>query len=156
MARQKRGNRIRKVLVATDFSAGSRAALRAVEKLSSNGNRIDLHLVHVLEPFHFSAPPPPLLVEYDVGREREARRLLDRFAARIRRRLGAGVRVKEHVVLGAAATAICRLGAKIAPDLIIVGTHGRTGVKHALLGSVAERVVRLAKRPVLTVPLGSR
>lgn len=155
MARHKR-NRIRKVLVATDFSAGSRAALRAVEKLRGDGNRIDLHLIHVLEPLHFSAPPPPLLAGYEVGREREASRLLDRLAARIRRQFGTSVRVTEHVVLGAAATAICRLGAKIAADLIIVGTHGRTGVQHAFLGSVAERVVRLAKRPVLTVPLGSR
>jgi glycine betaine transporter len=156
MARRKPGNRIRKLLVATDFSAGSRAALQTVEKLCSAGDRMELNLVHVLEPLSFTPPPPPFWIDYEVRREREARRLLDRLATRVRRKLGANVRVKTHVLPGAAYAAICRLAAKLAPDLIVVGTHGRTGMKHALLGSVAERVVRHAKRPVVTVPIGGR
>jgi nucleotide-binding universal stress UspA family protein len=47
---------------------------------------------------------------------------------------------------------IAKRGREIGADLIVVGTHGRTGLAHAMLGSVAERVVRRASCPVLTVP----
>jgi universal stress protein A len=55
------------------------------------------------------------------------------------------------VVSGAPATAICETAEKIGADLIVMGTHGRTGIAHVFLGSVAERTIRHAPCPVLTV-----
>ena len=62
-----------------------------------------------------------------------------------------GVKVTATTVLGPAFHSILDEAAKGKFDLIVMGTHGRTGVKHVLLGSVAEKVVRLARCPVLTV-----
>ena len=58
---------------------------------------------------------------------------------------------KPKVVAGDPADAIVRMAEELEVDLIVMGTHGRTGLQHVLLGSVAEKVVRLALCPVLTV-----
>lgn len=58
---------------------------------------------------------------------------------------------KPQVVAGEPADAIVRMAEELEVDLIVMGTHGRTGLHHVLLGSVAEKVVRLALCPVLTV-----
>ena len=62
------------------------------------------------------------------------------------------VPVTQHLIQGAAHREIARLAAASASDLIVMGTHGRTGIKRFFLGSVAERVVRTAACPVLVVP----
>ena len=61
------------------------------------------------------------------------------------------VRVEHRLVEGETATEILRLGQEMKCDLIVLGTHGRTGLGRLLMGSVAERVVRKARCPVLTV-----
>ena len=63
----------------------------------------------------------------------------------------AGVAVETRLVTGIPSEDIVRLGQELPADLIIMGTHGRSGMSHLLLGSVAERVVRKAPCPVLTV-----
>jgi nucleotide-binding universal stress UspA family protein len=63
----------------------------------------------------------------------------------------AGVPVEARIATGIPFDDIVRIGKELPADLIIMGTHGRTGVSHLLLGSVAERVVRRAPCPVLTV-----
>ncbi|MGE5849127.1 MAG: universal stress protein, partial [Candidatus Methylomirabilota bacterium] len=63
----------------------------------------------------------------------------------------AGVPVETRVVTGIPYDDILRIGAELRADLIIMGTHGRTGVSHLFMGSVAEKVVRRAPCPVLTV-----
>ena len=60
-------------------------------------------------------------------------------------------RVDTHQLQGIAADEIVEFAKKGAFDLIVIGTHGRTGIQHALIGSIAERVVRRAPCPVLTV-----
>jgi len=60
-----------------------------------------------------------------------------------------GVSVKTQVAVGEAVWEICRLAEREHADLIIMGSHGRTGLSHVVLGSVAERVVRHAPCPVL-------
>ncbi|HEX2677096.1 MAG TPA: universal stress protein, partial [Polyangiales bacterium] len=62
---------------------------------------------------------------------------------------GVGARVDE--VEGVPATAIVKVATDTKTDLVVMGTHGRTGLAHVVVGSVAERVVRLAPCPVLTV-----
>lgn len=63
----------------------------------------------------------------------------------------AGVHVETRIVTGIPYEDIVRVGTELPADLIIMGTHGRSGVSHLLLGSVAEKVVRRAPCPVLTV-----
>ena len=74
------------------------------------------------------------------------------LARRADRFMKAGLACTTKIVEGSASTAIAARGQEIGADLIVVGTHGRTGLAHAMLGSVAERVVRRASCPVLTVP----
>jgi nucleotide-binding universal stress UspA family protein len=62
-----------------------------------------------------------------------------------------GVEAKTHLTEVPAAPAIADLAREIAADLVVIGTRGHTGLKHVLLGSVAERTLRLAPCPVLTV-----
>jgi len=143
--------RYRRILIATDFSAGSRTATRHVVRLFPTRSAIEIHLVHVLEPLH-SSPPPPLWEDYQKARERHARRRLVHIAAGLRQQLGAAANISVHVPKGTAYDAICRVASRLRVDLLILGTHGRTGLPHFLLGSVAERVVRHAGRPVLVVP----
>ncbi len=82
------------------------------------------------------------------GYEEEAGRILN-DAAEVARK--AGVPVETRTLTGIPFEEIVRAGEELAADLIIMGTHGRTGMSHLLLGSVAEKVVRKAPCPVLTV-----
>jgi len=82
------------------------------------------------------------------GLEDEAGRILWEVAKAADR---SGVAFDTRILTGVPVEEIVRLGKELPADLIIIGTHGRTGIAHALLGSVAEKVVRMAPCPVLTV-----
>jgi len=143
---------LRNIVVATDFSPGSRAALGVVQRLGVRGLRVSL--VHAIDPPAFSTGvPEPVWTDVLAQVEVAARRELERFVKRTASALGRGARVSGHLVHGPPADAICRLADRVRADLIVLGTHGRTGLSHLVLGSVAERVVRHAGRPVLTVPM---
>ena len=81
--------------------------------------------------------------------EREARRELDAAVTEARAQMD---RVRGVLRRGRPWEEIIAMAADIKTDLIVVGTHGRQGLPHAILGSVAERIVRLSEVPVLTVP----
>src|SRR5262245_52486758 len=126
--------KISNLLFATDFSetatgARSLAALMAAEK----GAR--LHLVHVVPNLMDPAPATALL-------QSEARAVAQ-----------SGAVIETALLRGSAAAAIVRYARANAIDMIVIGTHGRTGLSRVLLGSVAEAVLRLAPCPVLAVPL---
>ncbi len=82
------------------------------------------------------------------GYEEEARRILQEVVAAADK---AGVSVETRVLAGIPFEEIVRVGKDVSADLIIMGTHGRAGMSHLLLGSVAEKVVRRSPCPVLTV-----
>lgn len=82
------------------------------------------------------------------GYEEEARRILQEVVAAADK---AGVFVETRVLAGIPFEEIVRVGKDVSADLIIMGTHGRAGMSHLLLGSVAEKVVRRSPCPVLTV-----
>ncbi len=82
------------------------------------------------------------------GYAREARRILQEVAEAGAK---AGVHVETRLIKGIPSDEIVRLGGELPADLIVIGTHGHTGVSHLLLGSVAEKVVRRAPCPVLSV-----
>jgi nucleotide-binding universal stress UspA family protein len=140
---------MRRILHATDFSAASRRAFAAAIRLAKQ-NRARLCLLHVLvppSPFVGTKPPSSYL-ELQARARREAMRRLATAVASAER---AGVRVEAHLVPGAPAEQILRVAGRWRADLIVIGTHGRSGLGRVFMGSVADRILRRAPRPVLTV-----
>jgi universal stress protein A len=140
---------IRKLLVPVDFSTHSAEAMRVAVDLS---RRFDagLTLVHVYDPMVYALPdgftfvPPPQLSSLFEALEAQ-------LAGAKRHALEAGaLRVDTKLLQGPVAGELVELATRGEFDLIVMGTHGRTTLGHLLLGSVAERVVRLATCPVLT------
>ena len=134
----------RTILVTTDFSANSAVAVRpAIEIARQFKGRIVL--VHALE----GASPDPAVVAVDLAPLAAiTREQLQEFGTR---EIGDRAPWAAEVMFGPAYVAITDAAAKHQADLIVVATHGRTGLLHLLLGSVAERVARTATCPVLTV-----
>ena len=141
----------RRLVVATDFSTGSQATIGAVEAIAGK-SPLAVHLVHVLDPIAYMVPTAPMWLEHEQARREDARAALERFSAALVKRVGSA-RVKTHLVGGPPASEICRLADTVRADLVIVGSHGRTGLRRAMIGSVAERVARHAGRSVLIVPV---
>jgi len=143
---------IEHILVATDLSREALACCAPVGALArSMGAR--LTLLHVLEGHaaipHGAPLAPPLTEPAPADDVEEA-------LARLEERRGAygdGVEMKVEVVSGSdVAAAITEYAEKHAVDLVAVATHGRTGFRHLVLGSVAEAVVRRSSVPVLVLP----
>ncbi|HSD11657.1 MAG TPA: universal stress protein [Candidatus Binatia bacterium] len=141
--------KIKRILVAVDFSKPSLAALRYGADLARM-LKARLEIVHVVEPLTY-APMIGSAVDLDKFREeqeRAAQRGLAELATDLRRK---GVRCRTELKVGAAPSAILDLAKRSAAHLIVMATEGRHGIGRLLLGSVAERVVRNAPCPVLTV-----
>jgi nucleotide-binding universal stress UspA family protein len=139
---------ISNVLVSTDFSPPSLEAIEFALPLSKQFSA-QLHLVHVFEPDYplSSLPTFPLIVsELEVGRR--VRRHLKDVAKKYKVELQPG---NIHALRGRPFEEICRLARQARVDLIVTSTRGHTGLKHLLLGSTAERVVRYSPCPVLVV-----
>jgi len=138
----------RKILVATDFSQGSDEALeRAIEMAKQSAAEVEIvHVLELTEEFPFGT------VYFDADYGVLYARVDQELSRRAERFRQAGLACGTKIVEGGAAAEIAKRGRDIGADLIVVGTHGRTGLAHAMLGSVAERVVRRASCPVLTVP----
>lgn len=132
------------IIFPTDFSAASAAALPFAATLARQTGAV-LQVVHVSEPplayvagdHHFGVVEP---------NEDEQRRMLLTVKP-----TDDEVRCEHLLLRGEPAAAICDLAASTNADLIVMGTHGRSGLTRLLLGSVAESVVRHAKCPVLTM-----
>ena len=140
------------ILVPTDFSELSGVALEFGQELAERCGA-SLHLLHVIEdPFVAGAIPSEVYVpdvpalRASLVTEAEAQ-----LASLVPDRVRDALRVTTEVLVGNAASAICEAAAATPCDLIVMGTHGRTGVAHLFLGSVAEKVVRTAPCPVLTI-----
>ena len=139
----------RTILVAIDFSEHADLALEtAIELARDSGGR--LLLLHAYEiplgtiPPYGVAIPDSLLTDV---RDAAARRL----AKAANKAEAAGVPCETQILHAAPAEGIAEAARACGVDLIVMGTRGLTGLKHVLLGSVAERTVRLAPCPVLTV-----
>ena len=144
---------IKKILVPVDFSDGSKAALELAATFAKTfGASVEL--------FHVWAPPAmvpmPVVVfsssaEQPMSLEDMARSTagmqMKELVEPMRQK---GIEVHARVGTGSPAHEICELARLDHFDLIVMGTHGRGGFVHALLGSVAEKVVRRAQCPVLT------
>jgi|LakMenEpi03Aug12_release.lakeMendotaPanAssembly.Ray.scaffolds.fasta_scaffold07972_4 nucleotide-binding universal stress UspA family protein len=140
-----------RILLATDFSDCSQAARQQACALAERFGG-ELHLVHVLPDPLLLAPEPgfalPVPSEYLLQLEADARRALDGV---VTREWASGRIVVRQIRHGNPANEIVRYADEQRINLIVVGTHGRGALGHLLMGSIAERVVRLAGCPVLTV-----
>lgn len=141
----------KKILCPVDFSGASRIAMAAAAELAQQF-QAEMYLVHVV-PVLPPVPPDPNFVfevpEYERALHSDAERQLVGLTAEITAK---GLPVHTVVGHGDPGSEIVRVATSEAVDLIVIATHGMTGWRHAMFGSVAEKVVRLAHRPVLTVP----
>ena len=149
-------SRVKRLLVPTDFSPASDIAFNyALDMAAREGASI--HLLHVIENATVAAVfPDGLYAELPGVRERligEAQSRLDKTAKEC---AAANVTATTQVLVGAPASSITGEASVRGTDLIVMGTHGRSGFEHLMLGSVAERVLRSAQCPVLTVRETSR
>ena len=142
---------IRAIMVPTEFSEHSKESVRyacgLAERLGS-----ELHMVHILSEILPTGPDPLLMPvmppEYYEENEKRAKETLDHLlepAWGMPRSVVRGVRWGSPVEVVVAYAMEHRI------ELIVISTHGRTGLSHVLLGSVAERIIREAPCPVLTI-----
>jgi nucleotide-binding universal stress UspA family protein len=134
--------RFKKILGPVDFDRNSLVALRLASELAQE-RKANLYLLHVV------AIPPGPEVALPFGKmEAAARTRLERLA---RQRVNGKARYQVEVMTGDPGVEILQAANRWDADLIVMATHGRKGLRRLVLGSVAERVVREASCPVLTV-----
>jgi nucleotide-binding universal stress UspA family protein len=143
-------NAFKNIVVPVDFSSHSDEAVRIAADLSIRYEGA-LTLVYVFQPVH--DPMPEGYVLYTPTQITEMTQHFERLLGASKKQAeGAGaVDVQTRLLQGFVTAELLEFARKQRADLIVMGTHGRTGVAHALLGSVAERVLRKAPCPVLTV-----
>jgi nucleotide-binding universal stress UspA family protein len=141
---------IKRILLPTDFSTHSATATKYACELATRFDA-ELHLLHTLEVHRASTPGfvmglalPQYLQESRAAAEKAQAGVLDPQWA-------AGRKVVHAVVEGSPKVEIVRYARTQGVDLIVLATHGHTGLAHVLIGSVAENVVRTAPCPILTV-----
>jgi nucleotide-binding universal stress UspA family protein len=138
-----------RILVPTDFSEASDAALEYARILAAKFGST-LHLLHVVETPVMISSEVYIAESLDVQAalfEDGRKRLAERITPSDRARFNA----TSEILSGTSARTIVEYASEQSIDLIAMGTHGRSGVAHLLMGSVAEKVVRSAACPVLTV-----
>jgi nucleotide-binding universal stress UspA family protein len=156
MARARTARTFRRILHPSDFSPASRPAFAKALALAK-ASRAQLLVVHVL-PVLPMIPDAYITAtmwdELQRGQRANGLKQLDRLVSKAK---AAGVRASGFLLdFGVPAERITRLARSRRADVIVMGTHGRTGLTRALLGSVAARVVATATCPVLTVRAAAR
>ena len=139
---------IKRILVATDFDESSKHALQLALELQTKF-QAELTLVHVWELPSFGymeVVPIPEEVLNQISKAAEVR-----MAALVASIEGQCPNTKSLVKMGNVHSEVLRVVAETGADLLVLGTHGRRGLQRALLGSVAEKLVRTSPIPVLTV-----
>jgi nucleotide-binding universal stress UspA family protein len=141
----------RRILHPSDFSRASGLAFKQAVELAKS-DRAELMLVHVLSPIAPIAGEgyvsPKMYEDIAASSRAWAQKQLDKLLAKAKT---SGVRAKGYVLEGVAHDQIARIARSRHADLIVMGTHGRSGLAKLFLGSVAGRVVAAAPCPVLTV-----
>lgn len=138
---------IKKILVPTDFTVYSD---HAIEYAIMVGRKFQakILLVHVIEPLTYSLTDTVQIIDHYTALKTVAKPILENLQKMI---LKKGLEADILLLDGNPYLEIVKKSREAGVDLIIMGTHGRTGIEHILMGSVAERVVRLASCPVVTV-----
>jgi nucleotide-binding universal stress UspA family protein len=142
--------RFQKILCPIDFSSHANVALEHAEEIAKRFGA-ELLVAHVVEPVLYPVAyglPPVAPVNYEESARENAGKALAPLVEAINRR---GGKARALVSTGLASVRICEMVTEEGADLVVLSTHGYTGLKHVLLGSTAERVVRSCPCPVLTV-----
>ena len=144
--------KIKRILVPVDFSPLSLQALDSAIEFA-RPLKAELVLLHAIEPTYFAATNGMYGVGFDANIvyreiERAVREQLIGLADNLRRRR---IPVRTLLSVGRPHQVIADAARKLKTDLVVMSTHGRSGLSHVLMGSVAERVVRTAPCPVLTI-----
>jgi nucleotide-binding universal stress UspA family protein len=145
--------KIQKIVCPVDFSNCAQQALNYAQDLAKTFNA-ELSVVHAYEDPAAYVTPMPMSGYVGPGAE-----LLLELRKQLEVRLGecktavekSGVNVRTELLEGTPYRVVLDWAKEWGADLIVIGTHGHTGLTHALLGSVTERVVRMATCPVLTI-----
>jgi universal stress protein A len=140
--------KIKRLLVPVDFSDSSAAMLKYAINFARMHDA-EMLLVHVIEPMNYAVPrwlpePTALLEEQRKEAAAQIARLVDRARA-------GRVKCSGEVHFGVVYEVIADLAQESGADMIVIATHGRTGLAHMIIGSVAERVIHNATCPVLVV-----
>ncbi|MBI2424754.1 MAG: universal stress protein [Candidatus Hydrogenedentes bacterium] len=139
---------LKHIVVPCDFSGLSKAALPLALSLAHRfGARITL--VHVVEPHENAEILPELALSHVERVENAARQALEHLASQL-----TGAKVEALVRTGAAHREIVRCVEELDAGLVVMATHGRTGLSHMFFGSVTEKIIRIAPCPVLTIRPG--
>ena len=141
----------KQILVPTDFSPGSRLAIDYALQLADRLGA-SVHLLHVVEDPTVAGLFTEAYADLEsIRRKRrcDARHQMNALLGSLKRR-----DMTDEIAGGSVAPTIAGVAADRAADFIVMGTHGRTGLSHVLVGSVAEQVIRIAGCPVLTVREG--
>lgn len=138
-------DRIKKIFVPTDFSPCSEEATAYAFFLAEQLDATIL-LTHILEPTGY--PLDFALIEAPEFHKVIAGQRLDRIAEPWRRK---GLKIESHLFKGDPVAEIVKKAQNLECDLIVMGTHGRSGMPRLVMGSVAEQVIRTSPLPVLTV-----
>lgn len=132
----------KKIVVPFDFSDQSVTAVDTALQIADDESEI--HLMHVLAEMH---PADPGVVWQTVNEESRSIHATEAIQNRLSEQQYKNL--KLHIDFGDPGHRIVEFAQRISADLIVMPSHGRTGIKRLLIGSVAERVVRLAHCPVL-------
>ncbi len=146
------------ILAPTDFSESATVAVRAAAGLARQ-YKARLHLLHIVAAQAYYAEMPEMMLPPMEGFSQQLLEAGREKIAELAAELGKGIAIETHVEESPArpADTIADMAASVGADLIVIGSHGRTGLMHILLGSTAERVVRESKCDVLVIkPDGRR
>ena len=145
--------KIQKIVCPVDFSNCSQQALNYAQELAKQFDA-ELSIVHAYEDPSAYVTPMPMSGYVGPGAELllALRKQLETRIEQCRTEVvAAGVKVRAELLEGAPYRVVLDWAKEYGADMIVVGTHGHTGLTHALLGSVTERIVRMADCPVLTI-----
>ncbi|HOX38580.1 MAG TPA: universal stress protein [Candidatus Brocadiia bacterium] len=143
---------LKKILVPVDFSRFSEHALDYAVALAQDFGA-QLFLLKVVAPVSMPQYLEELASSHSEIIGQEADNSVAKLSELAERCRSYGVQVEAELARGEVSETIARTAAKLGADMIVMGTHGRTGLRHVLLGSVAEKTLRIAECPVLTVKI---
>ena len=146
---------VKRIVVGTDFSDRSDAALDAAISVAV-AFQAAVDLVHVVEPGVLATPDSLGAMALATSSAPIVQQIDEALASRAEKATSAGLVCQTNSLEGDPSRELVRHAEKMKADLIVMGTHGRTGLEHVVLGSVAERVVQHANCPVLVIPLRRR
>ncbi len=140
---------IKNILCPIDYSIYSERALKYAIEFAEK-YQAKLYLIHVLDIRVYDITDPDLY-NVNVVDDETLKKLKERLSARVTEDTKGRVPVEAIIIQGVPFAEIINAAKERQIDLIVLGTHGRTGLSHAIMGSVAEKVVRKAPCPVLTI-----